>query len=46
MICFSYPKLTFNISMASFAMIVAYEYVHMKISPKLFCVDVLIKQYF
>ena len=27
-------------------MIVAYEYVHLQISPMLFYVDVLIKQYF
>ena len=27
-------------------MIVAYEYVHVQISPMLFCVDVLITQYF
>jgi len=27
-------------------MIVAYEYVHMQISPMVFCVDVLITQYF
>jgi len=27
-------------------LIVAYEYVHVQISSKLFCVDVLIPQYF
>ena len=46
MICFGYPKLTFNISMASFAMSVAYEYVHVQISTMLFYVDVFITQYF
>ena len=30
----------------SFAMIVSYGYVHVQISPMLFCVDVLITQYF
>jgi len=30
----------------SFALIVAYEYVHVQISPMLFCVDVLITLYF
>ena len=46
MICSSYPKLLFNISMAFIIMIVAYEYVHVHISPMPFCVDVLITQYF
>jgi len=45
MISFGYPKLTFSISMAFLAMIVAYEYVHVQISPMLFCVDILITQY-
>ena len=44
MIYFGYPKLTFNISVASFARTVAYTYVHVQISPMLFCVDVLITQ--
>jgi len=30
----------------SFTVCVAYEYVHVQISPMLFCVDVLITQYF
>jgi len=46
MICFGYPKLTFNIVWPSFVMSVAYEYVHVQIPPMLFCLDVLITQYF
>jgi len=48
MIYFGYPKLTFNISMATFARIVAYEYVQCKFHPcfllRCFYSTVLLKQ--